>query len=47
MTTRIKELSVGAGDIERQLNGQLFAVNGGRSSESVVDREKPIITLAN
>ena len=26
MTTRIKELPIGAGDIERQLNGQLFAV---------------------
>ena len=40
MMTRIKELPVSAGDIERQLNGQLFAANGGRSSESVVDREK-------
>ena len=43
MTTRINELPVGAGDIERQLNGQLFAVNGGRSRESVVDREKALL----
>ena len=35
MTTRIKELPTAAGDIERQLNGASFAVNGGRSSESV------------
>ena len=40
MTTRITELPSAAGDIERQLNGQLYAVNGGRSRESVVNREK-------
>ena len=40
MTTRITALPAAAGDIERQLNGQLYAVNGGRSRESVVDREK-------
>jgi len=40
MTTRIKELPTAAGDIERQLNGASFAVNGGRSSESVADTEK-------
>ena len=40
MTTRIKELPSAAGDIERQLNGASFAVNGGRSSESVADTKK-------
>ena len=40
MTTRIKQLPLSAGDIERQLNGQLFAVNGGRSNKSVADTEK-------